>query len=112
MVADRWVHSTEVVGCDADTHARDAMFALARLERTMLPTPALVAVLDAPDATLNARILARGVPVTDTDRACREVYRNAAVLRVWGAVRVDTARPVEVVEADVLALALRALGVG
>ncbi len=114
VVADRWLESSKAIGLSLSPFdvTGEAMLAFARAEQRVLPTPSLVAVLDAPDATLNARILARGVPVTDTDRACREVYRNAAVLRVWAAVRVDTDRPVEVVEAEVLALALRALGVG
>ena len=113
VVADRWVLSTDAIALarpSYDTTAY-AMVRLALVEAGILPTPDLVVVLDASDTTLNARILARGVEVTDTDRACREVYRNAAVLRVWAAVRVDTDRPVEVVEAEVLALALRALEV-
>ena len=114
VVTDRWVLSTDAIALarpSYDTTAY-AMVRLALVEAGILPTPDLVVVLDASDTTLNARILARGVEVTDTDRACREVYRNAAVLRVWAAVRVDTDRPVEVVEAEVLTLALRALGVG
>ena len=111
VVTDRWVLSTDAIALarpSYDTTAY-AMVRLALVEAGILPTPDLVVVLDASDTTLNARILARGVEVTDTDRACREVYRNAAVLRVWAAVRVDTDRPVEVVEAEVLTLALRAL---
>lgn len=114
VVADRWLESSKAIGLSLrpfDTIG-DAMLAFVRAEQRVLPIPALVVVLDAPDAELDRRIRARGVEVTNTDRACREVYRNAAVLRMWGAVWVNTDRPVEVVEAEVLALALRAMGVG
>lgn len=108
LVADRWHFSTEVVGYT--TH-QDALHALAHAERQALPTPALVLVLDAPDATLRARIEARGAAVTDVDRAARSWYRDRNVLRSWGAEVVDTSGPVEEVEARILARALAALGV-
>lgn len=113
-VTDRWVLSTAAVArtLPGDTHLPLALDALVDAERYALPRPWLTLVLDAPDAELDARIRARGAEVSDVDRACREVYRNAAVLRMWGAVWVNTDRPVEGVEADVLTLALRALEVG
>lgn len=113
VVTDRWVLSSYAVArtLPRDTLVPLALTLLVDAELHTLPLPRLTLVLDAPDPVLDARILARGVAVTDTDRACREVYRNLAVLRVWGAVWVDTDRPVEVVEAEVLALALRALEV-
>lgn len=113
VVADRWVESSKAIGLSLSPFdvTGEAMLAFARAEQRVLPSPALVVLLDAGDAELDRRIEARGVEVTKDDTLCREVYRNAAVLRVWGAVRVDTDRPVEVVEAEVLALALRALEV-
>lgn len=113
VVTDRWVLSSYAVvrTLPGDTLVPLALTLLVDAELHTLPLPRLTLVLDAPDPVLDARILARGVAVTDTDRACREVYRNPDMLRRWGAVRVDTDRPVEVVEAEVLALALRALEV-
>lgn len=108
LVADRWYFSTEVVGY---TMRQDALHALASAERQALPTPALVLVLDAPDAVLDARIEARGAAVTDVDRAARSWYRDRNVLRSWGAEVVDTSGPVEEVEARILARVLAALGV-
>jgi thymidylate kinase len=108
LVADRWHFSTEVVGY---TMRQDALHALASAERQALPTPALVLVLDAPDAALDTRIEARGAVVTDVDRAARPWYRDRNVLRSWGAEVVDTSEPVAEVEARILARALAALGV-
>lgn len=113
VVADRWTLSSYAVArtLPGDTIVPLAIDTLVDAERDALLCPRLTLVLDASDYELDRRILARGVAVTDTDRACREVYRDPAVLRVWGAVRVDTDRPVEGVEAEVLALARRALEV-
>ena len=113
VVADRWVESTVAVGWTLDAKTRraerNALLRLATAERAILPAASLVVVLDAPDE-LDRRILTRGHPVTDVDRACREVYRDPSVLGPWGAVRVDTSGDVTAVETRLLAMALARLG--
>ena len=114
IVADRWVESTVAVGWTLDAKTRraerNALLRLATAERAILPAASLVVVLDAPDAELGRRLLTRGHPVTDPDRACREVYRDPSVLGPWGAVRVDTSGDVAAVETRLLAMALARLG--
>ena len=114
IVADRWVESTVAVGWTLDAKTRraerNALLRLATAERAILPAASLVVVLDAPDAELGRRLLTRGHPVTDVDRACREVYRDPSVLGPWGAVRVDTSGDVTAVETRLLAMALARLG--
>jgi len=114
VVADRWVESTVAVGWTLDAKTRkadrNALLRLATAERAILPAASLVVVLDAPDAELGRRLLTRGHPVTDVDRACREVYRDPSVLGPWGAVRVDTSGDVTAVETRLLAMALARLG--
>ena len=113
IVADRWVESTVAVGWTLDAKTRkadrNALLRLATAERAILPAASLVVVLDAPDAELGRRLLTRGHPVTDVDRACREVYRDPSVLGPWGAVRVDTSGDVAAVETRLLAMALARL---
>ena len=110
VVVDRWVESTVAVGWTKDGPVRNALLRLATAERAVLPVASLVVVLDAPDAELDRRILTRGHPVTDVDRACREVYRDPSVLGPWGAVRVDTSGDAAAVEARLLAMTLARLG--
>jgi thymidylate kinase len=114
VVTDRWLESSKAIGLSLSPFdvTGEAMLAFARAEQRVLPTPALVVVLDASDDVLDRRIEARGLAVTEDDTRCRETYRDPAIARSWGAVRVDTDRPVEVVEAEILTRALRALGVG
>lgn len=107
LVVDRWWHSTEVVGW-TQPDARASLFRLVAAEKAQPHAVAVVFVLDAPDPVLDARIVTRGAAVTDTDRACRRIYRTPEVLGPWGAVRVDTDRPTAAVTVE---LARRALGV-
>ena len=102
VIADRWVISAAVfaeVRCDCE------VYDLARSESARLPSPALVVVLDAPDAVLDAR---RPDVLTEEVRA-RAAYRNPSRLSRWGAVVVNADRPVTEVVAEVEALARRAL---
>ena len=89
LVVDRWWHSTEVVGWTR-REERIALWRLVSAERVALPPPLLTVLLDATDATLRARIEARGAVETDVDRDARPRYRDATITEPWGAVTVDT----------------------
>ena len=62
-----------------------AVHDLAWVERDGLPTPALVVVLNASDATLDAR----RPDASAEERLARAVYRNEGVRASWGAVVVN-----------------------
>lgn len=111
VVADRWHTSTSVLatamrhmGADASTvramrltsEAEDSGFTLAGAAITEV-------FLDAPDAVLDARLLARGTPATEMDRAIRAAYR-----RISGP-RLLTEGPREEVAAQLTAAVLIAL---
>lgn len=110
LLVDRWWHSTEVVAWTCDDRERSALYRLAVAEKPTLPAPVLLAVLDAPDEVLDARILERGAAVTDTDRLARPWYRDETVLRAWGAHRVDTSGPAAATTTRLTAMVLAALG--
>ena len=102
VIADRWVISAAVF---AEVRGHCEAYDLARMESHRLPRPALVVVLDAPDAVLDAR---RPDASPDEVRA-RAAYRNPSRLSRWGAVVVDADRPVAEVVAEAEVLARRAL---
>lgn len=104
IVADRWWHSTWVLGTVLRGHLRDLAGVGLRnasdAEWSWHPEP-WVAVLDAPDAVLDARLASRGAPPTDMERAMRWPYRHGVVEHL----RLDTSRPADVVAAELLAWA-------
>lgn len=110
LLLDRGRESTEVVAWTCDDRERSALYRLAVAEKPLLPAPVLLAVLDAPDEVLDARILERGAAVTDTDRLARPWYRDETVLRAWSATRVDTSGPAAATTARLTAMVLAALG--
>lgn len=107
-LTDRWYHSTEALaealelqlGASPET---EGLVRLAALERSWLPEPAGVILVDAPDAVLDARLWRRRETVTELDRAVRKAYRRRATEEGWPVVDTSTAR-----EAG-LALALSAI---
>lgn len=108
LVVDRWWHSTEIVGWTRQD-ARIALWRLVSAEKVALPPPLLTLVLDATDATLRARIEARGAVETDTDRDARTRYRDATITEPWGAVTVDTEGDAAETTARLVAMALARL---
>lgn len=105
IVADRWAGSTWTLG-----HAmREACFGchgqslvdLGNAEEGWLPI-ADVAMLDADDAILDARLAERGTPATRMDRALRSEYRRSRFLARHC---FDTSGPADVVAAGLLAWA-------
>lgn len=109
LVVDRWWHSTEVVGWTR-REERIALWRLVSAERVALPPPLLTVLLDATDATLRARIEARGAVETDVDRDARPRYRDATITEPWGAVTVDTEGDPAETTARLAAMALAQLG--
>lgn len=102
VIADRWWHTAEVFAEARNDYAQRCLVAA---ERASLSHPRATVVLDASDATLNAR---RG-DASREERYAREFYRQPARLSRWGAVVVNADRPVAEVVAEVEALARRAM---
>lgn len=76
IVCDRWVHSTDAIALALrGDPIGSRMLALSALERATLPQPVLTVMLDAPDAVLDARLTARGEPLSPLTKTLRGVYR-------------------------------------
>jgi thymidylate kinase len=82
VIADRWWMTGAVF---AMVRCETAAIALAELERVSLPPPALVVLLDASDATLDAR----RPTASAVEREAREWYRSSSMRAAWGAVAVS-----------------------
>ena len=107
VVADRWWHSTLTFahGCDAPTRNRLQM--LVRMEKLALPTPVLVALLDAPDHELDARLTKRGEALRPVDLTYRQAYRTE-VAPMSNTV-LDTSHPKNLTRESLLQASLAAL---
>lgn len=97
IIADRWVQTAEVFAIARGDD--EAAYDLALLECEQLPRPALVVVLDASDAALDAR----RPDASPAERRARSLYRDPDVLARWGAVVVNA-------EGDAQAVAWRVAG--
>jgi thymidylate kinase len=101
VIADRWWHTAAVFGA---VRVSFPQIDLAAAEEKALPPPAIVVILDAPDAVLAARR-----PDASPDEVlARAAYRRQAKRWRWGPV-VNADRPVAEVVAEVEALVRRAL---
>lgn len=76
IVCDRWVSSTDALALTFSGSVRQRMLGLTALERVSLPTPVLTVMLDAPDAVLDERLLARGEAIPPWARELRRAYRE------------------------------------
>lgn len=76
IVCDRWVSSTDALALTFSGTVRQRMLGLTALERAALPIPILTVLLDAPDAVLDERLLARGESIPPWAGALRRVYRE------------------------------------
>jgi thymidylate kinase len=82
LCVDRWWHTSHVEAlCEPEGHERSRRASLARAEALHTISPALVAVLDAPDAVLDARMALRGEAPDTRDRERRFLYRDAITYR-------------------------------
>jgi thymidylate kinase len=107
IVCDRWVYSTDALALTSTEEARWRMLGLTAIERAALPNPVLIILLDAPDAVLDERLLARGEVIPPWARELRRVYRED-IARVCD-VTVDTSGDAGAVSERLLALALGAV---
>ena len=100
VLADRWTLSNRVMALGSPPgRVRDVLVELSRIEEGELPKPCIESLLDADDEVLDARLVSRGERVRAEDREIRRLYREQPSL-----LRVDTARPVEEVRAELLDL--------
>lgn len=111
IVADGWYYATSLLatalrGFPSRRGAleRQALQQVVEAEMFLLPKAIAVAILDAPDATLDARLIRRGESPSDLHHAVRAAYRDAFPARL------DTIVPATDVGAALLREALRALG--
>ena len=107
IVCDRWVSSTDAIALTLSGSVRQRMRGLTALERAALPNPVLTVLLDAPDAVLDGRLLARGETIPPWAGALRRVYRED-IARMCD-VTVDTSGDAGAVSERLLALALGAV---
>lgn len=86
VIADRWAVDTSILATVLAAQGRAneaaALRSIADAEARTLP-PARYVLLDAPDAVLDARALARGRATTATEAAERAEVRRQAGLRGW-----------------------------
>ena len=103
IVCDRWVYSTDALALTSTGEARWRMLGLTSIEKAALPNPVLIILLDAPDAVLDERLLARGEVIPPWARELRRVYRED-IARMCD-VTVDTSGDAGAVSERLLALA-------
>jgi len=78
LCLDRWWHTAHVEAlCNPEGYDRSRFASLARAEALHSISPALLVVLDASDATLDARMALRGETPDARDAQRRMLYRDA-----------------------------------
>jgi len=109
LVADRWYMSTSAIALTLPCPLRSRLIDLCHLEGHILPAPLLTVLLDAPDDVLDERIRdGRPQDAWETSHELRGIYRS--MIRPECDIVLDTSRPKDEVQAEILALVLGVVG--